>query len=159
MNEPTTPQAVLICSAGTDDTRHIIASAARLWPGHVARVLRVWRSSKNTLASSTTAIVGTGAFDYATLDKAIEQDAQEDAAQSAEYARSLDLDAIGYAVQAEGPLWQTILDEAASHGVQAIVTGTRGRGDLESLVLGSTSHAVLHHSTVPVVVIPPVQES
>jgi nucleotide-binding universal stress UspA family protein len=151
------PQAVLICSAGTEATEQIIATAARLWPGHVATVLRVWQSSKNTIAASTAAITGTGLLDCAALDRVIERDAQADVAQSAEYARSLGLDALGDAVQAEGPVWQTILDEAQSYGAQAIVTGTRGRGDLEALILGSTSHALLHHSSLPIVVVPPLR--
>jgi nucleotide-binding universal stress UspA family protein len=156
MSEKTdTPQAILICSAGTEATQHIIATAARLWPGHVATVLRVWQPAMNTIAASTAAITGTAVFDWAAMDRAIEQDAQQDAAQSAEYARSLGLDALGEAVLAEGQVWQTIIDEAKSYGAQAIVTGTRGRGDLEALILGSTSHALLHHASLPVVVVPP----
>jgi nucleotide-binding universal stress UspA family protein len=158
MNEHATPRALLICSAGTEATAQIIAAAGRLWPGHPATILRVWHSSKNTLAASTAAITANGVLDYTALDKAIEQDAQEDAARSAEYACSLGLDAIADAVKAEGPIWQTILNEAKAHDAQAIVTGTRGRGDLESLILGSTSHALLHHSTLPVVVVPPATE-
>jgi nucleotide-binding universal stress UspA family protein len=155
MNDTTPPRAILICSAGTEETAHIVTTAARLWPGHVATVLRVWQSSKNTIAASTAAITGTGLFDYAALDSVIEQDARADAEQSAEHARSLGLNALGDAVQAEGPVWQTILEQAKSYDAQAIVTGTRGRGDLEALILGSTSHALLHHAALPIVVVPP----
>lgn len=158
MSEPVNHQPILICSAGTEETEHIVAAAAGLWPGYRAMVLRVWRSSQYTIAASSAAIAGTGIIDYAALDQAIEQDAREDAAQSAEHARSLGLDAVGETAQAEGPIWQTILDEAMSYGAQAIVTGTRGRGDLESLILGSTSHALLHHATLPIVVVPPLAE-
>ncbi|WP_327103018.1 universal stress protein [Nonomuraea glycinis] len=33
--------------------------------------------------------------------------------------------------------------------------GSRGRGDLTGLILGSVSHSLLHHVACPIVVVPP----
>lgn len=46
-----------------------------------------------------------------------------------------------------------IVSDAAEHGVDVIVMGSRGRGDLAGLVLGSTAHKVIHLADRPVLVV------
>lgn len=46
-----------------------------------------------------------------------------------------------------------IVETAARHDAGVIVMGSRGRGDLSGLVLGSTAHKVIHLADRPVLVV------
>lgn len=46
-----------------------------------------------------------------------------------------------------------ILEHAERHGCDLIVMGSRGRSRAAAALLGSTSHAVLHAATVPVLIV------
>ena len=46
-----------------------------------------------------------------------------------------------------------IIEDARERGADVIVMGSRGRGDLAGLVLGSTAHKVIHLADRPVLVI------
>ena len=46
-----------------------------------------------------------------------------------------------------------IVEDAKAHDVSAIIMGSRGRGDLAGLVLGSTAHKVIHLADRPVLVV------
>lgn len=46
-----------------------------------------------------------------------------------------------------------IVQDAGEHDAGLIVMGSRGRGDLAGLVLGSTAHKVIHLTDLPVLVV------
>src|SRR6266567_3830751 len=47
-----------------------------------------------------------------------------------------------------------IVDDAVEHDAGVIVMGSKGKGDLAGLVLGSTAHKVIHLTDRPVLVVP-----
>lgn len=51
---------------------------------------------------------------------------------------------------------EVLLHTAADHDASFVVVGARGIGGHPDLMLGSTSHQVIHHATCPAVVVPPV---
>ncbi|MEO6780901.1 MAG: universal stress protein [Bradyrhizobium sp.] len=53
----------------------------------------------------------------------------------------------------EGRVVDVILDAVRDHDHDLIAIGSRGRGDVTSLVLGSASHNLIHHSPVPVLLV------
>jgi nucleotide-binding universal stress UspA family protein len=48
---------------------------------------------------------------------------------------------------------RSIVDDAIDRDVDVIVMGSRGRGDLTGLVLGSTAHKVIHLTDRPVLIV------
>jgi nucleotide-binding universal stress UspA family protein len=53
----------------------------------------------------------------------------------------------------EGPAAEAILRVAQHEGCDLIVMGSRGLGMVQGLLLGSVSYRVLHHATIPVLVV------
>ena len=51
------------------------------------------------------------------------------------------------------PVRQALLRQIAEGGHDLVVMGSRGRGAVGSILLGSVSHYILNHSPVPVLVV------
>lgn len=58
-----------------------------------------------------------------------------------------------HTVLLQGDPGRVLLEYAAEHDVDLIVIGSRGLGALKELFLGSVSHYVVQHATIPVLVI------
>ena len=53
----------------------------------------------------------------------------------------------------QGPPAEVILEYANQNGIDLIVIGSRGLGGIREFVLGSVSHNVVQHATIPVLVV------
>jgi nucleotide-binding universal stress UspA family protein len=142
---------LILCYDGSDDAKYAIAQAGSLFPGDPALVLTVWQPISN-LASVTWS--GTAVMpNFTELDHAASEDGALRAEEGVGLAREAGLDAEALAAEADGPIWETIIETAERQQAAVIVMGSRGRTGLRSLLLGSVSGTVVQHAHRPILVI------
>jgi nucleotide-binding universal stress UspA family protein len=144
--------SLLLCYDGSADAGHAIERAGALFEGRDAIVMTVWQPT-SSLGSFAWAGTTAGMADFAELDQAAAADAGRVAAAGLRIARQSGLEAEPLAVEAAGPIWQSIVETADRHDAAAIVMGSRGLTGVRSMLLGSVSSAVLHHAERPTMVI------
>lgn len=82
------------------------------------------------------------------------READETAEQAVAQARALGLAAEAVDVHASAPAWRALLDTAPRLDADVLICGTRGRGGFARALLGSTSSRLVHHTDVPLLVVP-----
>lgn len=143
---------LLLCFDGSEDARRAIERGGALFAGRRAVVVTVWQpiADLNSLAwTGTTATP----VDVVELNRAAAEDGARVADEGARVAREAGLEAQPFAVQASGPVWNTIVEIADRQDAAAIVMGSRGLSGVRSILLGSVSSGVLHHAHRPTLVI------
>jgi nucleotide-binding universal stress UspA family protein len=144
---------LLICFDDSDESKHAILEAARLFPGAHATVLHVWRSLESTWAYRYSVAGATGVL-AEEMETAGEEMAEQIAGRGAEIARRAGLDAEALAVEAQDELHEAVADVAERVDATVVVLGSRGLGPIRSMALGGFSRAVIHASRRPVLVVP-----
>ena len=146
-----TTRPILIAYDGSPDARHAVDQVAALMPGAEAVVVYV----RQPLESMAAHLEGNPALEDVRDIAVPDRDAAEQlAAAGAEYARTRGLVARPHVANAIEAVADTVVAVADELDASLIVAGARGRRGLKSLLLGSVSHHVVHHTRRPALVIP-----
>jgi nucleotide-binding universal stress UspA family protein len=155
---------ILVSYDGSADARAAIDRAAQLMPGAEVTVLTVWEPFREIMTRTGSMGMGRGmgmgmdvGGDYAEseeIDAASRESALSSATEGAERAAAAGLVAQPRWVSRHGGVANTILAAAAEVDADLVVMGTRGLSGVESFLLGSVSHAVVHHADRAVLVVP-----
>jgi nucleotide-binding universal stress UspA family protein len=142
---------IVIGYDGSDDARAAIERAGAVLVDEAATVVTVWESVEQLTARARTLATVSNPEE---TDAARRREAEDYAREGAELARANGLDANPLIAERKTTVADAILNEAEAVGASAIVVGTRGRGLLASLLLGSVSQDVLQRSDLLVMVVP-----
>jgi nucleotide-binding universal stress UspA family protein len=143
---------LLLCYDGSADAAKAIKCAGALFADREAVVLTVWQATAG-LGNFSWAGETAGMVDFFALDRAAAEDGERVAGEGARIAQDAGLEAEPVAVEAAGPVWETIVEIAGRCDAAVIVMGSRGLTGVRSMLLGSVSGSVLHHADRPTLII------
>jgi nucleotide-binding universal stress UspA family protein len=133
------------------------SSHARAALGHAADIARTQGAKLSVLTCYSTFLawpgVGLGGLTQPIYDELMAAARAEGQAAIDEAVKQLPEGMTAATRLVDAPAAQAILGEASQGGYDLIVVGSRGRGDIGSMFLGSVSHRVLHSSQLPVLVV------
>ena len=146
---------ILFCYDGSDDARSAIERVAHLHPGAETTVLTVWEPWIEMVTRGGAGLGWTpAATDLEEIDREAADAAHRRAEEGAAAARDLGLRADPRIEPRNGSTSEAILRVADDVDADLIAMGTRGRGAVRSIILGSVSHGVAQHADRPVLIAP-----
>jgi nucleotide-binding universal stress UspA family protein len=149
---------VLVAFDGSDAARRAAQVAGNLLSGRPAVAVTLWSSladaSFGGVAGAPLAVVPSSVVGEVDAEKRVHAEAT--AKEGAALIGGGDKVESRTELRGASP-WRTLCDLASELRSPAIVVGSRGQSAVESALLGSVSHGVVHHSPVPVLVVPPEQ--
>lgn len=145
---------VVIAYDGSDGAARAIACAGSLLAPRPALVVHSHAGLPQRVFGRSLSGDGPLAEAAAEFDAGGDEEAARLAEEGAELAAAAGFEpGEALAVRDSRP-WRAVIDAAHEHNAAAIVTGARGRSSFASVVLGSVSSGIVHHSPVPVLVVP-----
>jgi nucleotide-binding universal stress UspA family protein len=148
---------VLIAYDGSPSAATAVGAAAGLFPAAQASVVTVPEATgpfRTELPGLPTIPPEVALQVVNALGAEARRQAGETAQQAVDRARALGLQAEVVPMDPSAPAWAALLDAAHRVGADVLACGTRGRGAFARAVLGSTSSRLLHHTDVPLLVVP-----
>jgi nucleotide-binding universal stress UspA family protein len=152
------PSHILIAYDGSASAGTAIRVAAALLPGARAVVATV---AENVAIRPETVTLTVPTISPEIVQRTVDEmmdEARGDAAriahEGAERAQAAGLDAEPTQADPGAAIWSSLLELAHRSDVDAIVCATRGRGGFARALLGSTASSLLHHSDLPLLIVP-----
>jgi nucleotide-binding universal stress UspA family protein len=148
---------ILVSYDNSPDAQAAIDHVATLLPGSEVTVVTVWEPLLDTLTRTGALGMGMAVGTYANSDEvdvASRKAALATAAEGAHRAAAAGLVAHPRGERRHGDVANTILAVGDAVDADLIVMGTRGRGGVQSFLLGSVSHAVVQRADRAVMVVP-----
>src|SRR3954469_102103 len=159
-SRPMSAGTVLVAYDGSPAAAHALRAVPALLGSPRVIVATVWEEglAVTTMMPSTEFGMAPGPLDVETameVDDAVHHHAERVAGEGARLVREeLGREAEPLAIADEVNVAETLVHLAEQRGAEVLVVGSRGLTGLRSRLLGSTSHAVLRHAHLPVLVVP-----
>lgn len=150
-----TDRPVLIAYDGSANADRAIEVAASLLGGGRAELVHAWEPAYSAAARS--AVYLYGAIETEAAYEEEKHRAQQVAERGAEIARAAGFDVHATAVSGNAPVWHTLDQQIAALDPRVVVMGSRGLTGVRA-AMGSVSHHVASHASVPVLTVPPAHD-